>query len=181
MNFPAHLDDNVVFTIRVKKDGTIRRFFDTHHSIERHLQRYGDEISSEFRAEFNKVLLAAANKILPNYPDGVDKEFGIHSRSTEIGVVLGFRPERPPYKKDDLNHFSIMTILPRKSSHFFYDVAASYTVEKAMQADVDRLILEGNLKGGPNECDFYIKEDGAYVITFEGKVWEHNLIIIEVD
>lgn len=145
---------------------TARKIIDTRHSIERFMDknRFSDSGKATFRDTIDKVIRDGMEKIISTHNDesGV---YGIHSKSTGIGLVIDWRPDTKG--KGKTNHAIIVTILPIKNSHHYKDVSAEVIVEKQLKESV------GKRDRKKNTCEI-VKEGDFWIVLFEGKYYDNN-------
>lgn len=143
-----------------------RKIIDTKHSIDRFMDknRFDDAGKTDFRNKLNRVITDASKKIITklNDKEGV---YGIHSKSTGIGVIIHWRPDK--YGSDKTNHAVIITLLPLKPKHHYKDLTAEVIVEKRLTEMV------GRKKDGKDTARLVSK--GAFkIVLWEGKYYDSN-------
>ena len=165
-------------TIKTPERTYIRRIFKTEHANDR-FQDYSRFTLLASDPEFKKKIIEVTEKamrvILTEYGD-MEGEYGVHSESTGIGLIIGWRPDF--YSNDGKNNAFIVSILPLKKSHYFFDVEAELVVESFLKKVVEsarrtkRLITEkeGNVD--------HFTRDNFKVVFVDGKLYEHNIIDI---
>jgi hypothetical protein len=143
-----------------------RKIIDTKHSIERFIDknRFDQTKKNEFKKSLDKVIKDAMNKIITKHNDksGV---YGIHSKSTGIGVVIDWRLDRQ--SSDKLNHAIIITILPIKKIHNFRDLEAEVIVEKILKESIPKF-KESSLEAR------VIHKGKFKVVLWEGIYYDNN-------
>lgn len=113
--------DRETSIIDVVEINQIKHFIiDTKHSVERFLQRVPPNIKKD---TILGVIKKAMLKIV-QMGDISNTSYLVHSQSTNIGVILFWRPESDPYISKDrrsVNNAVIVTILPLKKQHISSD------------------------------------------------------------
>ena len=143
-----------------------RKIIDTKHSIDRFLDknRFDDAGATDFRKKLNRVITDASKKIITklNDEEGV---YGIHSKSTGIGVVIDWRPDK--YGSDRTNHAVIITLLPLKPKHHYKNVSDEVIVERRLNE------MLGRKRDGKDSARIIHK--GAFkIVLWEGKYYDSN-------
>ena len=106
-----------------------RKLIDTNHSIDRFSDknRFDKRQKDLLNSDIIKVANNMLKQLLTKYKD-VSGVYGVHSKSTGIGMVVDFRKDY--LSNDNLNHLIIITLLPIKSFHHFKDTDGNLIVEK---------------------------------------------------
>lgn len=157
-----------------------RKVYLTRHGEDRFSDRDRFEklaLDKQFMMNVLNVTKRAMIKIVNEYQEKVG-EYGVHSNSTGIGLVLAWRKDDFD-KLDTKNNAYIVSILPIKPVHYFKDVVAELMVEKFLKS----VLIESKKKKGYKDykieekegyIDHYF-EDGIKIIFVDGKLYEHNL------
>lgn len=167
-----------------------RSIFDTNHSISRYLDdgRLTSEDRMSFDLNYKRIIDEAVSKIIKDYADE-SQVYGIHSRSTGIGLVLDWRPDK--YKRDETNQGFIVTILPIKKFHNWKGDTKHILVEQIKEWAHN--VLSYERKGykldeseGTIETITSIYDDDKFpvlrIIFMEGKYWDSTIgTFIEVE
>lgn len=111
-----------------------RDIIDTFHSIDRY---FDDDRFNKWsgQKEFkDKIVDVTKKAIAVIYKKHKDKEgrYGVHSKSTGIGLVLHWREDKKYI--DGFNDAIIITILPIKKNPYFRDIDAKIIVEKQIES-----------------------------------------------
>lgn len=154
-----------------------RKVIDTYHSIDRFIERYGEE----YREKVNKVLRDTIDVIL-NHGDNYGA-YGVHSKGTGIGIAVKWKRQGDPRLDDGKNHAIIATILPIKHAHWLSRDEVQILVEQFKMLTEEK-VAEGKVCTNEATCDYslYCDDEGIYIITWEGKYYDHtieNLIVID--
>ena len=111
-----------------------RKIISTAHSLDRAKDddRFGKVIAKDFgtfdkfKAKVDMVIRRAIKKIMRNHKDERG-QYGVHSKSTGIGVILDWRPDASV--SDNNNHAVIVTLLPVRNSHSYKPGTTEVVVE----------------------------------------------------
>ena len=143
-----------------------RKIIDTKHSIDRFLDknRFSDAGATDFKNKLNRVISDASKKIITQLGD-TSGVYGIHSKSTGIGVIIDWRPDRNG--SDKTNHAIIITILPLKPKHHYKDVSAEVIVEKRLTEMLGK-------KSDKKNTARIVKKGAFKVVLWEGKYYDDN-------
>jgi len=155
-----------------------RKIFDTNHSIDRFKDRKKFNITDkEFRDKIIWVINNAIKKIIIDNSDE-SGNYGIHSKSTGIGLVVDWRKDTQR-RDDQKNHAFIVTLLPIRQSHTFRDVIATLFVEQLIEWAKNKYKKQIKLEENTTNI---VKEYNLSVIFWEGEYYDNNLLdIIIVD
>jgi hypothetical protein len=103
----------------IKTDHAIDRMKDARHNkddISQDMLKKLDN-KSEFKKELEKVIKKAMPIIVSKFKDK-SGNYGIHSKSTNINVIIDWRPDRE-VSNDSRNHAVVVSVLPlKKNVHF---------------------------------------------------------------
>ena len=147
-----------------------RKTIDTHHSIDRFLDRnrFDDAGKKSFKTKLEWVINNAKYEIIKKYNDE-SALYGIHSKSTGIGLIINWRED---YKsKDGLNHAIIVTILPIKKYHHFDKDDVKVIVESQIENWMsDSIHLKENKADRKS-----VREEDFHAICWEGKFYDSTI------
>jgi hypothetical protein len=156
-----------------------RKIIDTKHSLDQFLnnQRFGNDAGKqELKIKVLTVIDNAIDKIIKDHKDEA-QSYGVHSKSTGIGVIVEWRQEGDPKRDDGKNHAVIVTILPIKPLPYFKPKDTKILVE--WQIDMlgrQKLTEEGQqVKKQKNYCTHTdINGDDFYVVYWGGRLYDYG-------
>jgi len=153
------------------------KIFDTNHSVDRFLDNIRfPEIKDDFEDNLHYIIYDAINVIKTKHKNQ-SGNYGIHSKSRGIGVIIDYRPYNKNIR-DKENHAFIVTILPIRKFHKFKDSDIAIIVEKLMsewfKTEYKNRKLTESYKG-KNKA-YYIQENNFYVTFFDGCYYDCNIL-----
>lgn len=124
-----------------------RKIVNTAHSIDRAKDdnRFGKVIQKDFgsfdkfKAKVDMVIRRAMKEIMRKHKDARG-QYGVHSKSTGIGVIVDWRPDDSV--PDGKNHAVIVTLLPVRNSHSYKPGTTEVVVENTTYEIVDFIEVE---------------------------------------
>lgn len=152
-----------------------RWIIDTSHSVDRFHERY-PKISQSTVLD---VIQRGIKLILGAYKDRA-VQYGIHSHSTGIGVLIDWRPDKGD-PKDLRNHAVIITLLPVKKSHTFQKGTIPLMVEARTTPSLRASLREWVRERAPEalkekrntaEC---VSDQNLQVTLWEGDIYDTNI------
>lgn len=180
-------------SIRKNNETQGRLVIDTHHSIERFIERYqGRKITfnnTQVPLDYGFIMgrIEAGMKKIINRHNDLFGVYLIHSIESKVGVVIGWRRQGDPSLDDGRNHAVIITLLPLASSHVPRDVTDKMVLVQQLNR-LSRDILseqKKEIRNSVGTVDFikfkeFDSESDFYITIYEGKVWNHTGVEVEV-
>ena len=173
------MQNNFIYEKQLKILPGNRKIFDTDHAIKRFMDARGvpETMSSDFFMRKVLKIVEEASKIIISKHKDISNIYGIHSKSTGIGVIIHWRKDTQNWA-DKQNHAFIVTVLPIKRFHNFKREDIPIMVETLCiewTSLINKNIYEDVKKDSKGDVSTF-RKDNFVVVFYEGKFHDSTLV-----